>query len=89
MEALGAASSLITPVDLGIKTVKIIRNVTKLYIDAPSKLLALQHDVEGLQIQLFLLRYIQESVQADTLKLEKSEIDTIERFIEQTFPLLS
>jgi hypothetical protein len=89
MDPIGGAASVITLLDLAIKTVKVVKNVTQSYVDAPSELFALQHEVDGLQIQLSLLGYVQESVRLDTLELCKVETETIARFIEQTLPLLS
>jgi hypothetical protein len=89
MDPVGATASVITLVNLAIKTVKVINRLSRLYHDAPAEILDLKHQLDGLNGQLVLLRHVQEAVGVNALMLANTDLKNLDLFLQNTLPLLS
>lgn len=89
MEPLGATASVVSLLEISLKTVKLVNGFIRRYREAPAEILHLKHQVEGLKAQLVLLHHVQDAVTDEDAGLVGAEAkQSLERFIEDTFPLL-
>jgi hypothetical protein len=89
MDPIGATASVITLIDLAIKTVKVVNGLTRSYRNAAAELIDLNHQLEGLNSQLILLRHVQKAVGVDALMLGEADLEKLELFLQDTLSLLS
>ena len=90
MDPLGASASLVTLIDLVVKTIKAVNRTIQSYREAPLELTQLKLQIEGLKSQVVLFRYLQEAVACDELQLKNIEVSlTLDHFLRQSVFLLS
>jgi hypothetical protein len=89
MDPVGATASVITLTDLVIKTVKVVKSLTRRYYHASAEFLDLKHQLDGLNSQLVLLRHVQNAVGVDALMLGDADLKNLQLFLQDTLPLLS
>ena len=89
MEPIGATASIITLIDVAVKTFKAINKITRSYQNAPAELIRLTHQLDCLKIQLVLLQDLQRRVGIDVLLLGNAELNDLERFLHETIVLFS
>ena len=58
MDLIGTTASLVTLIDIVVRSVKLINNLVRNYYSALAELIRLQHQVDGLKSQLALLRSV-------------------------------
>jgi len=88
MDSIGTTASLVTLIDVAMRSVKLINNLVRNYHSAPAELIRLQHQVDGLKSQLALLRCVQQAVGGDNFRFDDVECTkTFERFIQDIIPL--
>jgi hypothetical protein len=89
MDPVGATASVITLIDLAIKTVTVVNNLARSYHQAPAELLDLKYQLMGLNSQLALLQHVQRAVVSGDLMLDSADLKNLELFFEDTLRLLS
>lgn len=89
MDPVGATASVITLVDLALKTLKTVNSLAQSYYNAAVELAELKHQLNGLNSQLVLLRLVQEAVGDDALELGHVELNNLEQYLQDTVHLLS
>jgi hypothetical protein len=89
MDPVGATASVITLVDLALKTLKAVNSLTQSYCNAPVELAELKHQLNGLNSQLVLLRLVQKAVGVDALMLGDIDLDSLECYLRDSVLLLS
>ncbi|KAG4440094.1 hypothetical protein IFR05_004437 [Cadophora sp. M221] len=90
MDPLGATASVLTLLDVVVKTTKLINRLVKQYQNVPAELIRLKHKVDGLKSQIVLLRLLEESLAADVFELNGYEITTtLDEFIRESLSVLT
>lgn len=90
MDPLGATASVLTLLEVVVKTTKLINRLVKQYQDVPAELTRLEHQVEGLKSQIVLLRLLEESVGSDVFELGGCDVTTtLNGFIRESMSVLT
>ena len=89
MDPIGTTASLITLIDLAVKTFKVVNRIVQSYRNALAELIDLKHQVDGLNSQLLLLRQVQQAVSTDPLLLNNTKVNQLEHFFLTTISLFS
>ncbi|KAH7306146.1 ankyrin repeat-containing domain protein [Rhexocercosporidium sp. MPI-PUGE-AT-0058] len=90
MDPLGATASVLTLLDVAIKTTKLINRLVKEYQNTHAELTRLKHKVEGLKSQIVLLRLLEETVGSDVFELGGSDVTTtLDGVIRESMSVLS
>jgi len=86
MDPIGGATSLITLIDVVVKTFRLIKSLTLSYQNAPEEIQSLRHRIDGLTSNLLLLRHVQITVSADrnALDFDSAEFDPLKRSLSVT-----
>lgn len=67
-------------VDLAIKTIKAVNSLSRSYYNASAELADLRHQLNGLDSQLVLLRYVQNAVEIDAMMHDDDDLDSLQHF---------
>jgi hypothetical protein len=89
MDPIGATASIVALVELAVETVKVVKRITQTYQKAPKEILEFKRQLDGLKVQLILLRNVQISVSAGELRLDGTELSTIDDFLLSSTLLMS
>jgi len=87
MDPLGATASIITLVEIVLKTCKAINGLARSYRNVPVELAHLKYQLEGLKVQIILLHHVHQAASANELELDPTELSTLEAFLENVSPL--
>jgi hypothetical protein len=89
MDPIGATASIVALVELSLETFKIVKKITQHYRKAPKEILDFKRQIDGLRVQLILLRNVHISVSADELRLDSVELSIIDDFLLSSTSLIS
>jgi len=82
MDPIGTTASLLTLVELAVKTVKLVNHATHSYRYAPTELTRLKDQLDGFKSQLSLLRLLKDALLVDDLRLGEPQVtNTLAQFI--------
>jgi hypothetical protein len=86
MEPIGASASLLSLIDVALKTFKHIKGLVKGYQNASVEIKDLGHRLDGLDSNLRLLRYVQVTVSNDegALHLDSTDFEVLKRSLMAT-----
>jgi hypothetical protein len=86
MDPIGASASLLSLIDVALKTFKHIKDLVKGYQNAPVEIKDLEHRLDGLESHLRLLRYVQVAVSNDegALYLDSTDFEVLKRSLMAT-----
>lgn len=90
MDPVGSTASVLTLLDVAIKTTKLVNRLIKQYQDVLTELSRLRHKVEGLNSQIVLLRLLEDAVGSDAFELGGGDVAaTLEGIIRKSTTVLS
>jgi hypothetical protein len=89
MDPIGATASIVALVELSLEAFKVVKKITQHYRKAPKEILDFKRQINGLRVQLVLLRNVHISVSADELRLDGAELSIIDDFLLSSTSLIS
>ncbi|RDL32359.1 uncharacterized protein BP5553_08815 [Venustampulla echinocandica] len=86
MEPIGTSASLLTLIDVALRTFKHIKSLVNGYQNAPAEVKDLGHRLDGLDSNLRLLRYVQVTLSNDegALHLDRTAFEVLQRSLMAT-----